>query len=507
VTDCPGVPEYSYLLAHAHLNLGRFLAHTGRNDAAMKVYDGGLTVAEQLAAQYPRVPKYGIQLGDFCLKLGKAQAESGATAEAERTYRQGIESLERLLSSFPDRPVAKEVLSDLCNGLGIFLMGFGRSEDAEAPLERALELSEQLAAGSDRPAYRSSLARDHHNRAGWLHHAGQHDEAAQHLQAALSLREKLAGDHPDVPRYRQDLAASHATRSVLLDALGSPEESLKEDLRASEILEELVADFPEVPTYQRDLAIALRNLAVGSRKLGRPEEAVAAYRDCLQVLKRMVDRQTAGPQDRFLKSNMHAVLGNLLGGTGQLRAASREWEHALALRKGLAAEFPGVARYENLTVGTLLALARLYLRLPDPERAVGRYRELLDLRSDAPEACHELAWLLANAARFCDPPAAVVLAERAVESKANVPAYWTTLGVARYRAGDFAKALEALERAAELGGGDVCDLLFSAMTCWKLGRRDEARRRYGKALQRLEESGVEDPELSRFRAEAEKLIE
>ena len=80
------------------------------------------------------------------------------------------------------------------------------------------------------------------------------------------------------------------------------------------------------------------------------------------------------------------------------------------------------------------------------------------------------------------------------------------LGVALYRTGRDEEALAEFVKAAELGGGDVHGLLFSSMACWKLGRRDDARRWYGKAVQWLEESGNEDPDLNRLRTEAEELL-
>jgi tetratricopeptide (TPR) repeat protein len=93
--------------------------------------------------------------------------------------------------------------------------------------------------------------------------------------------------------------------------------------------------------------------------------------------------------------------------------------------------------------------------------------------------------------------------------------YWKTLGIARYRAGDWEAAVAALDKSREFRrGGDAFDWLFLAMAHRKLGYPDEARRAYEQAVQWLEKNqdvleknkGQAD-ELRRFRAEAEEVLE
>ena len=63
---------------------------------------------------------------------------------------------------------------------------------------------------------------------------------------------------------------------------------------------------------------------------------------------------------------------------------------------------------------------------------------------------NDLAWLLATdpGPSPRDPARALALAEEAVRISSDHDASWNTLGVARYRAGDWAGAIEALERSA-----------------------------------------------------------
>jgi tetratricopeptide (TPR) repeat protein len=87
------------------------------------------------------------------------------------------------------------------------------------------------------------------------------------------------------------------------------------------------------------------------------------------------------------------------------------------------------------------------------------------------------------------------------------------LGVARYRAGHWKAAVQALEQSQKLReGGDAFDWLFLAMAHQKLGDADQARKCYTQAVQWLENNpqALAHPrqaeEFARFRQEAEEVL-
>src|SRR5262249_53208755 len=130
---------------------------------------------------------------------------------------------------------------------------------------------------------------------------------------------------------------------------------------------------------------------------------------------------------------------------------------------------------------------------------------------------NRLAWLLATCPepKYRDSALAVKLAEKAVAAHPNDGPHRITLGVACYRAGQWAAALEALHKSRELcAGGDAGVLLLLAMTYWQKGDRKEALRWYDIAIQwidqhrealKRESEGAQH--ISRFRAEAEEVLE
>jgi Flp pilus assembly protein TadD len=130
-------------------------------------------------------------------------------------------------------------------------------------------------------------------------------------------------------------------------------------------------------------------------------------------------------------------------------------------------------------------------------------------RSDDPALQNDFAWAMLTCAdpKLRHVPHAIVLATRAAELAPADPKVWRTLGVARYREGHPAAAVEALRKSMELaGGGDASDWFFLAASHWKLGEKEPARRWYERAVQWTQKRRPGSVELRRFRAEVTELL-
>jgi tetratricopeptide (TPR) repeat protein len=212
---------------------------------------------------------------------------------------------------------------------------------------------------------------------------------------------------------------------------------------------------------------------------------------------------------------------------GQLRAlaAPRRGIEAAGRRAATTATgIPGAGPHSGR-----LALADRYRTLgrsskqagrPDEAEAAWRHAlEVLDaLLRAAPDAAdlrrrwcdcaNDLAWLRANhpdPARR-DPISAVAMARRAVDECPDAAAYWNTLGVAYYRAGDPHAAVAALDRARALGGGTAFDDVFLAMARARLGDAERAGRDLARAMLQAERDYPGHPELAGFCDEARDLL-
>ncbi len=154
------------------------------------------------------------------------------------------------------------------------------------------------------------------------------------------------------------------------------------------------------------------------------------------------------------------------------------------------------------------------------DKAIADLDKALKLQPDLPMGKNNLAWILTTCpqAKFRDPVRAAELAKQAVAAQPKESTFWTTLGLAQYRSGDWKAARETLQKSLELGPGNGSPYwfgrttLFLAMSHWKLGDKEKARTTYDQALEwmaknkpKLEKDQTRWKELCSFQDQAAKL--
>jgi tetratricopeptide (TPR) repeat protein len=149
------------------------------------------------------------------------------------------------------------------------------------------------------------------------------------------------------------------------------------------------------------------------------------------------------------------------------------------------------------------------------EQAAVHYQEALDLMNERRRTypdnagdANNLAWFLAVCAdpRFRDPGQAVTLARQAVKGSPGEGNFWSTLGVAQYRQGQWKEAVASLKEARRLGHRDIEIESFLAMAYGRLGEMTEARTWYEQVVRRLQRHEYPPEEPSRWRAEAAGVL-
>jgi tetratricopeptide (TPR) repeat protein len=141
-------------------------------------------------------------------------------------------------------------------------------------------------------------------------------------------------------------------------------------------------------------------------------------------------------------------------------------------------------------------------------QARAAYEKLVAHNPGVPTFARDLALLLGD----CPDPScrdvkrAVGLAQQAVDRAPQDATCWATLGVLRYRVGEWPAALRALRRSGELGFGDRRVWFFRAMAHGRLGEKDQARQCYDRACAGMGKDGPADQRLRALRAEAAALL-
>jgi serine/threonine protein kinase len=322
---------------------------------------------------------------------------------------------------------------------------------------------------------------------------GLYPEAERHFQVARTLHARWIGS--DAP---ETLCSMH-NLALVLRQQGKLEE-------ARQLNEELLGQRRKVLGEDHPATLAVvGNLAEVLRHQGKLEEAQQLNEELLERERKVL--RDAHPLTLSTMNNLACVLSD----QGKWLEARSLHEEVLALRRRvLREEHPD-------TLASMYNLADVAQGLGQLEEARRRFDEVLvrmrrlqgDRHPDTLETMNSLAFLLAACEdpKICDSARAVELATKATTLAPQAGTYWNTLGVARYRAGDWKGTIEALHKSMELTkGGSGADWFFLAMAQWQLGDRQQACKLFGQGVTWMDKNKPEDKELRRFRAEAAQLL-
>jgi serine/threonine protein kinase/tetratricopeptide (TPR) repeat protein len=427
-------------------------------------------------ADRPRVEAaVQLRLGDTYLSLGKYP-------EAQRHLLRARE-----LSSRWHGPTAPETLRAM-NGVANVLYSQGQREEARKLHEEVLGRMRKVL-GEDHPDTLASM----NNLANVLNHLGKREEARRLHEEVLGRRRKVLGeDHPHTLVSMNNLAETLRYQGQWEEARKLHEEVLG---RKRKVLGE---DHPHT-------LMSMRNLATVLQAQGQWEEARRLYEE---VLGRQ--RKVLGEDHPRTLDTMHN-LATVLQDQGKWEEARKLNEEVLGRqRKVLGDDHPDTLGSMNNLASVLRDQGKWEEARKLHEEALGRQRKVLgEDYPDTLDSMNNLAWLLATCAepRHRDPTRAVELASKATTLAPQEGAFWNTLGLARYRAGDWKGALQALQKSMELSkGGQSGDWFFLAMASWQLGEKEQARKLFEKAVAWMDKNQPKDPDLFRFRAEAATLL-
>jgi tetratricopeptide (TPR) repeat protein len=235
----------------------------------------------------------------------------------------------------------------------------------------------------------------------------------------------------------------------------------------------------------------------------------------VRFFQQFIDEANPDPAVRFESARACRLLATVYCSRHDITQARAAMEKAFTLLGDLVEAHPTEGAYRKEAVQTHYCMSLMYKSLGYPEQARAEYLRTAELCrranpiASSPDALNACAWFLVDCPDEAvrDPGLALDFAEKAVARQPDSERYLHTLGVARFRAGHWAAARAALEKAIEIGqGGDGHEWFFLAMACWRQGDRDSARAWLAKAVRALEEDPHQPEDLIRYRAEAHALL-
>jgi ribosomal protein S12 methylthiotransferase accessory factor len=217
-----------------------------------------------------------------------------------------------------------------------------------------------------------------------------------------------------------------------------------------------------------DIAVELATLAARLEAAGHPLFTVDTSHPELGL----AANYNFAPGLAFRERTPAASLGLF---TGRVLAERAEPEAAWTGLEMLAEIYPGAAFvpfFEGL----------LALRQGDPEAALPRFalaEALEDRDEDKALAAFYQAHALSLLGRFEELPPHL---DRAIAGSPEVKEYYNLRGVARFKAGDYARAAEDFQAALALDAGSAMDLANLGLCLERLGKREMAIHHLGAAL-------------------------
>jgi eukaryotic-like serine/threonine-protein kinase len=431
-------------------------------------------------------------------------------------------SIPRDLETIVEKAMAKEpqrrysTARELADDLGRYL-------DDRPVLARRPSLAERAARWLSRHRKASATAAAMVVLAGLASAVGTAQLWRAHQKTRLALQAAQVARDNEREAVLVTFAASDqiAQRALLLIAAPKPAQSTVEADHDREFCRRAVAYYAEIARrYDRDpemqpIAAAAYHRVGFIRMILEDHDAEDALHQSITLYEKLVARLPMSVDLRCQLALTYDDLVLLLRTSGRL-TSNLDWLRKLvALREGLAVDLPApnlcrVSLTYNLAeLRDLLEAAGRTLEAEEVRRRLeDNYNLILQDEPDNSRACDNLAWLLASPAEapVCNTTRAVELAERAVAHAATDGVYWKTLGLARYRAGEWKAAAKALEESARLrSGGDASLWLLLAMARWQLGDHTQAKQYYDRSDEWINKYARQNRELSRFRAEAARL--
>jgi serine/threonine protein kinase len=235
----------------------------------------------------------------------------------------------------------------------------------------------------------------------------------------------------------------------------------------------------------------------------------------LEFFGAFIDEQSADPTVRLQSGVAYRQMATVYCSQQNVAQAQAMMRKSIALLEDLVAAYPREPTYRNQLIAThylrgvlCTSAGRPGEARPEFARVAELYRLALGYDTTA-QTCNGFAWFLVDCpdVSLRDPARAVYWAERAVAQEPDSGPMWNTLGVARYRLGQWAAAIAALEKSMELrGGGDPYDWFFLALACWQQGDRAAARAWHQKAVAWMQQRASQGEDLLRYWAEAALLL-
>jgi non-specific serine/threonine protein kinase/serine/threonine-protein kinase len=450
-------------LAEAYLKVGKvqyfpLTASLGDIAGALQSYRKALSIVESLFAQNPHDAAIRRAYASAHKNVGDVLAVSGEAEKALQHQRKALPIFETLSSAQSANQESRIDLARAYISLGDALRATLENNERLDCYYKALAIYEAVAAANaNNLAARRGLAAAHGRIGNELERGGDTAKALEHTRKSLAILGGLLAIEPKNTTFARGVAVmSERVGNILTNQFKDHSGALENYQRAMSIYEDLAKSDPKNAQAREDEAGMHKTIGAALAEMKNFAGALNEYRKAQPLYELLAAASPNSTEAHLNLMSIHLAIGNVLAGTENNAQALESYREAVTILERFAAAQPGADIRHDLA-WTLHTLGTYQVKLGKQAEArsmIARSLSLFKERADRVGATdgdfNEFAFAssIFEPADLCNPAAALVYAQRAVEANKGRSSYiLDTLALAYHRNGDHARAVETVEKA------------------------------------------------------------
>jgi serine/threonine protein kinase len=394
----PAVNEHRARLAESYSSLAIAFSNLGQTVDAERETVAAVRLREMLAAANPANCDYQRAFADALNALGEVQNGRDRSTEAEATFLQSLSIYRMAASDDPSSDDARFGIAAVLNSLGSIYQSHNRLRKAEEAFTEAREI--YLGVDLDSPEntwlrepfswLRSELAALYASR-------GDYDAALEEHRAVITLREKLAREHPVITGYSAQLAVAWDGLGDLCRSLGRFREAQEAHLKSMSVLTGIDPEAQKTEIVQSQLGDSIYGLGMDYSAAGQLERAEEFLRKAASAFHELGQNHLERPQHADREANALADLASLLRRLNRDDEAEKAVRNVIDLRASMLRLQPNAADHQESLADAYDSLADLLLKTDRRDGAEEAAQKAFAVRMESTPANPRSPEILARA--------------------------------------------------------------------------------------------------------------
>ena len=263
---------------------GDILTSKGLSTAALRAYQQGLAIREQLAQAAPGNTDWQTLLAASYDHVGSAQQSQDQFDEAAKDYQLALGIHESLAKADPGNVDLASTVSNDYGHLGDVLQAQGHLPEAQQAYQSSLAVVQPLArrfGGND--DLQDDLSAAYVRVADLDKATGDLDQALANYQESFTVLNKLAIMDPSNSGRQYEISVNEQKTGHILELQGKDDQALKAYDNSRLIAEKLAGQDASNVYWQKNLASCYSSLGDLLQKQNQFADALSDYRKCIDI--------------------------------------------------------------------------------------------------------------------------------------------------------------------------------------------------------------------------------